>query len=320
MFDPDLGKFTVMDFDHQLEEEPDMDTVSRLKLRVEFLASELKAALQDNPTGEVDLYPTLEKCTTLHKDMDEYYKAMYIKNPHSQYRLQTLHEQAVYDIGQYFGYIQHVANPQQLACDIRVTSLSREHLRVYRLQGIKDYYSRIKTAGMHQEGYRHLESFIYYLGYHWSPNTDLALILTNNSTLESYHVISLHANWNGELSDANAIEGQAGDIYFRTLRPLSEDSPQSPLPVFIMYRQGNSSLTSTSAILPETTEESNAVGLQATENEGQPDYLTHVTWEVSESTDAAAPVLDGGIIEMEVCRNTSPKRRGPSWYWLSLII
>ena len=223
----------------------------------------------------------------------------------------------VFHVGDYFGQLQYLMNPQQLAWDIRVASLSREHLRVHKLN-VKDY-SRRTPAEVHPLGYR-LESLIYYLSLSWSPNTDLALILTNKLTMESYHVLSLHANWNGELSTANALEGPAGDIYIRSASYVHDRIPIAVLPVFVMYQQGSTSLTSTSAILPETTEESNAVGLQATENEGQPDYLTHVTWEVSESTDAAAPVLDGGIIETEVCRNTSPKRQGPSWYWLSLII
>ena len=298
-----------MEYGHQHQKDPDMDTFSRLKLRAEFLTSKLKAAVQDNPTGKVDLYPTLEQCTTLREDFNEYYKTRGIQNPILQYQSLGSQWYLVYHVGKYFGDLQHLINPQQLAWDIRVASLSREHLRVHKLD-IEDY-SRRKTAEMHPLRYR-LESLIYDLSFHWSPTIDLALKLTNKSTMESYHVLSLHANWIGELSTANAIEGPAGDIYVRSASYMYNRIPISILPVFVLYQQGSTSLTSTSATLPETTEESSAVGLQIAQHEERLEDFLHTALGSSTSGYSVALMLTGGFTDNEVCRNIGPKCRGLS--------
>jgi hypothetical protein len=298
-----------MEYGHQHQKDPDMDTFSRLKLRAEFLTSKLKAAVQDNPTGEVDLYPTLEQCTTLRKDFKEYNKTRGLHSPTALYPMISSPWELVFHVGDYFGQLQHLTNPQQLAWDIRVASLSREHLRVHKLN-VKDY-SRRTPAEVHPLGYR-LESLIYYLSLSWSPNTDLALILTNKLTMESYHVLSLHANWNGELSTANALEGPAGDIYIRSASYVHNRISIVGLPVFVMYQQGSTSLTSTSAIFPETTEESNAVGLQVTQHEERLEDFLHTALGSSTSGYSVALMLTGGFTDNEVCRNIGPKCRGLS--------
>jgi hypothetical protein len=193
----------VMESDHRFQEDFDLDALSRLKFRIEFLASELKAAVQDYPLGEVDLYPTLEDCTILQEDVDEYYKTRGIQIPVLRNHSLGPQWDLVCHIGQYFGLLQHLINPQQSAWDIRVTRSCLGPL-LARYLNIRDCY-HLESAEMSNVRYL-LGLLIYYLSCYGWPHVDYEMRWTNISTIESYHVLSLQAYWKGELSTAGAVE------------------------------------------------------------------------------------------------------------------
>lgn len=292
-----------------------MDVLAQLKPRIEFLAWELQAAVQDYPMGEVDLYPTLKECRTLWREnMYEYPKTTGIQES----ALRGFEDfggfpewDLVYHVGLSFGAVDYPINlQQQSAWDIRVARSCIGPLLARDLN-IRDCYHR-ESAEIRRVRF-HLGCLAYHFGCCWWPDVDCEMIWTNKSTLESYHILLLQAYWKKELSTAGAVEGPDGAIYVRHTE-FPPHVPQEPrLPIFVLYQQGSSSLTSTSASSPETTEESDAVGLQATEYEGQPEYIPPVPLGTSTSEYTATPMLTERFTENEVCRNTGPKCRGLSY-------
>ena len=339
---------TVMEIDFRLG----MDIPAQLNHRSMILASSFAAALQSNPTGDVDLYPIFESCTTLQEDVDKYYWTMGSPIP------TVRRGEMVYSIGQRFAQLQHLINPQRLgrAWEIRVKSLKWDNLLARDID-IEHYYRRESTE-MHHVLYL-FGSLMTKLNFWKSVNYET--IFTNRSTMESYHVLSLYKSWE-ELSTVDAVEGPGGDIYIRISTYHDGQFSVSPLTTFVMYRQGysflnlpsvniseateesvesriaehkgridhlthglqgngisahdaapsSSLLTSTSAGSPETKEESNAMDVQLTHLEEVVDLLPRGLQGNGASKHAAAPNLPGGHIEMEVCHNTGPRYRGIS--------
>ena len=267
-----------MEDDYQLEEDSVRD-ISFIQ-RTNYLASSLAAAVQ----GDVDLFPVLEQCTTLKEDVDEYYGTMELQSPTVRYDAQTLREKAAYNIGQCFGKLQNVINPQQLAWDVKVKPLYWAELLACDLD-IEDYYRREGTEMHHVHCL--LGTLMTNLRFCWSPFVNGEVVLTNMSTMESYHV--LRAYWNRELSTANAAKGPDGDIYIRIGAFDGRQFSAPNIPVFVMHRQGYSFLALPIVSISEATEESTARHRRTAEYEGRIDHLTHGLQGNGISAHAAAP-------------------------------
>jgi len=280
-----LWNATVMEFSHQFEEDSGWHAFHRLSQRGDLLASRLIAALPgNNPAGDVDLYPVLQECTTLKEDVDEYYSIMKMQNPTLRYLAETLRGKVAYNSGHCFGRLQNLINPQQLAWDVRVKSTSWAELLACDLD-IEDYYQHESTEMFHVHCL--LRSLMTNLRSCWSPFVSGEMVLTNRSTMESYHV--LRAKWTKELSNANAVEGPGGDVYIRIGACNAAQFSAPRLLVYCMHQKGYTFLNLPSVNISEATEESTAKSGGTAEYEGRIDHLTRVLQGNGISAQAAAP-------------------------------